>query len=87
MRRGTTAALAGEPKQITSLVSRSGCNDDGDDKGPHVVEELSDDAAKTIVGELSKQREGGREVPPLDEPSGRMRYTGILIHYTLAVIE
>ncbi len=36
---------------------------------------------------MIKQREGGAEVPPLDEPSGGMGYTRILIHYTLTVIE
>ena len=52
-----------------------------------VVEDLSDDAARNIVGGMINQREGGAEVPPLNEPSGGMGYTGILIHYTLTVIE
>lgn len=51
-----------------------------------VVEELSDDAARNLVGGMIRQREGV-EAPPPDEPSGGMGYTGILIHYTLTVIE
>ncbi|MCK0510298.1 hypothetical protein [Aromatoleum buckelii] len=51
------------------------------------AEEISADAARNIVGGRIKQREGGAEVPPLDDPSGGMGYTGILIHYTLTVIE
>lgn len=53
---------------------------------PH-IEEISDDAAKNIIGGMIKQREGGAEVPPLDEPNGGMGYTGIMIQYTLTVIE
>jgi len=52
-----------------------------------LTQQLSEDAAKKIVGGRIKQREGGAEVPPLDEPGGGMGYTGLLIHYTLTVIE
>lgn len=49
--------------------------------------ELPEDAARKIVGGRIRQQEGGSDVPPITEPSGGMGYTGILIHYTLTVIE
>jgi hypothetical protein len=52
-----------------------------------VTRELSDDDARKIAGGMINQREGGADAPRPSEPSGGMGYTGILIHYTLTVIE
>jgi hypothetical protein len=50
------------------------------------IEGLSDDAAKGIAGGMMNLREEN-PVKPAAEPTGGMGYTGIMIHYTLTVIE
>lgn len=51
-----------------------------------LVERLSDEAARGIVGGRINLRTD-EPVKPASEPTGGMGYTGILIHYTLTVIE
>jgi hypothetical protein len=51
-----------------------------------LIEKLSDEAARSIVGGMINLRTDA-PVKPATEPTGGMGYTGILIHYTLTVIE
>ena len=50
------------------------------------IERLSDEAARGIAGGRINLRTD-EPIKPASEPTGGMGYTGILIHYTLAVIE
>jgi len=51
-----------------------------------LIEELSDEAARRIAGGRINLRTD-EPVKPAAEPTGGMGYTGIMIHYTLIVIE
>lgn len=50
-----------------------------------LTEKLSDEAARKIAGGRINLRTDGPVKPA--EPTGGMGYTGIMIHYTLIVIE
>ena len=52
-----------------------------------VIDELTTETARTIVGGMINLRDDSGEAPLPGEPSGGTGYTGILIHYTLTVIE
>ena len=51
-----------------------------------LIAKLSDEAARRIAGGMINLRTEG-PVKPASEPTGGMGYTGIMIHYTLIVIE
>jgi hypothetical protein len=51
-----------------------------------LIEKLSDEAARKIAGGRINLRTD-EPVKPASEPTGGMGYTGIMIHYTLTVIE
>lgn len=49
------------------------------------IDDLTQEDARQVVGGRIKQREGVEPKQP--EPGGGMGYTGIMIEYTLTVIE